>query len=313
MFLKRKRRPTSPPHVATIGNFTRSDRLASLSLQPSTTPVPFGLRQTKASAKILYTSSTQTPEPIGTTTSITKESLSPPSVTNNRARIDITTKSAFGSREDTGEKTIQAPTYPDPEHYYLRSAGSSTTSTQTLNLHDQSLLHSFPLSPTHPVFPHSLSQKPVPAPQHSASEEAVGRTRARKPLQRLFRPYPKPTPHPHPYPRLRLRNPYYAIKSTFDTSTNPTLRRQYKPTFRHLHNKLRRRTTSVNIPRWIPTKSCRLSPPSQTTLPRSPPTSTGLYKTLLLSTFLLRFYVLNHTSNARQRTTERRRLTLEDF
>lgn len=79
------------------------------------------------------------------------------------------------------------------------------------------------------------------------SDEA-GRAWARKPLQRLFRLYPKPTPHPHPYSRLHLRNPYYAIKLTFDTSTNPTLRRQLKPTFRHRHNQLLRHTASINIP-----------------------------------------------------------------
>lgn len=198
------------------------------------------------------------------TTPIIKESLSPLSVTNNRAHFDTTISHASGLRDVFGEKTTLAHTSPEPEHSYPKSAGSSTISTWTLNLHDQSLLLSFPLSPTHLISPYSLSQKQVPAPQYnnSVSEEAPGYTRARKPLQRLFRPYPKLTPHPHPYLYLRLRNSYYVIKSTFNTSTNSTLHRLHKPIFRHHHNKLRHHLTSTNIPRWISHKSCRLLPPS---------------------------------------------------
>lgn len=301
-----------------IGNFTHSDHLAQLSPQTSTLPVPFGLRAKTATAKILYTSSTQTQEPISTTTPIIGKSPSPPSATNNRAHTGTITKYASGSQGKLGEKTTRASTSPDPKHFYPKSVGLNTTNTPSLNLHNWSSLLSSPLSlhqpQTHLEFPHSNFQKPVLAlqPHRSVSDEA-GHTHARRPLQRLFRPYPKPTPHPHPYLRLRPCNPYYVIKSTFDMSTNPTLRHLYKPTFWHRHNQLRPRLTSINIRRWIPIRLCRLSPPSRTTLPRSLPTSTSLYKTLLLSTFLLWSHVLNHTYNARQRIMERRRQTLEDF
>lgn len=237
-------------------------------------------------------SSTQTQAPTGTTTPTTEESPSPPSATNSRAPTDTTTKYASGSQGRLGETTTRAPTSLDPEYSYQKNAGLNTTSTPSQNPRDRSLPHSSPLSlhqpRTHLGFPHSNSQKPVLAPQphHSVSDKA-SRTRARKPLQRLFRPYPKPTPHLHPYPRLRLRNPYYAIKSTFDTSTNPTLRRQFKPTFRRHHNQLLHHTASINIPRWIPNRSCRLLPPSPPALQRSPPMLTGSYRTLLLLTFQL--------------------------
>lgn len=70
----------------------------------STTPVPFDLWATTATAKILYTSSTQTQEPIGITTPIVKESPSPPSVTNNHAHISTTIEYASGSQGKLGEK-----------------------------------------------------------------------------------------------------------------------------------------------------------------------------------------------------------------
>lgn len=260
--------PVSQP---TIGNFTRSNHLAQLSPQTSTTPIPFGLWTTITTAKILYTSSTQMQELTGMTTPIIKELPLPLSAMNNRAQIGTMTEYASGPQGSSGEKTTQAPTLHEQEHSYPRNAGSSTTSIQTLNLHDQSLLLPFLLLLTHLAFSHSLSQKQVPVPRYnnSVSEEAPDRTHAHRPLQRLFRPYPKPTPHPHPYLRLRLRNPYYAIKSTFDTSTNPMLCRLHKPTFRHHYNKLRRCITSSNIPRWTPHKSCKLWPPSPRILPHS--------------------------------------------
>lgn len=138
----------------TIGNFTRSDRLAYLSPQTSITPVPFGFQAMTASARILYTFSMQIQEPTGTTTPITKELLSPPSATNNPAHTDTTINLASGPLNAFGEKTIQALTSHGHELFYPKSARSSTTSTLTLNLHDQSLLHSFLLSPTLLDFPH---------------------------------------------------------------------------------------------------------------------------------------------------------------
>lgn len=162
---------------------------------------------------------------------------------------------------------------------------------------------------------HSLYPKPVLALQlpHSMSNETVGRTPVHRPRQCLFRPYPKPTPYLYPYLCLCLCNSYYVIKSTFDTSTNSTLYRLHKPMFRHRHNQLCRYTTSVNIPRWIPHRLYRLSPLSQITSPCSPTTSTTSYKTLLWSTFLLQFCVLNHMYSTRLRTMARHQLTLEDF
>lgn len=179
--------------------------------------------------------------------------------------------------------------------------------------------HSLLLSPcqpqTHLGFPYLNFPKPVLAPQphHSISDKAASRTYAHKPLQRLFRPYPKLTPYPHPYPHLCLRNPYYTIKLTFNMSTNPMLCRQHKPTFRHRYNQLRHRTTFINIPRWIPYKSCRLSTPSSKVSPPLLTMLTGSYKTLLLSTFLLQFCVLSHICSTQQRTMARRQLMLDDF
>lgn len=149
--------PTFPQHVATIGNFTCSNWLASLSLQPSTTPAPFGLWAMTASVQILYTSSTQMQELIGTTMPIIKESPSLPSVTNNHVHIGTTTKHVSESQGNSGEETIRAPTSHRQEHFYSRNAGSSTTNIRTLNFYDPSLLLSFPLLPTYLVFPHSLS------------------------------------------------------------------------------------------------------------------------------------------------------------
>lgn len=140
-------------------------------------------------------------------------------------------------------------------------------------------------------------------PHHSMSEEAASHTYACRPLQRLFRPYPKPTPYLHLYLCLRLNNQFYKIKLMFDTSTNPMLHCLYKLTFWHHHNKLCHHLTFVNISRWTLHKSYRHSPPSRTVLQPLQITSTSLYRTLLLSIFLLQSFVLNHISNAWQHTT----------
>lgn len=197
------------------------------------TSVPFDLQVTIVSVKILYMSLIQSQELTGTTIPTIKESLSPRSATINYVPTGTTTSHAFGLQDAFGEKTTQALTSHGREHSYLKSTGSSTISIQTLNLHDLSLLHSFLLSPTLLGFPPSHSLKQVPALQYnnSASEEVAGCTCACKPLQRLFRPYLKLTPHPHLYLRLRVKNPYYEIKSMFNTSTNPQLHRLHKPTF----------------------------------------------------------------------------------
>lgn len=145
-------------------------------------------------------------------------------------------------------------------------------------------------------FPHLSSQKPVLAlkPHHSVSNEVASCTYGCRPLQCLFRPYSKPTLYLHLYLHLRLRNPYYAIKLTFNTSSNLTLCYLHKPTFRHRHNKLRHCLISINIPKWIPHRLCRLSPPLPTVSQSSLTASTGLYKTLLPLIFLLRYSVQNH-------------------
>lgn len=188
---------------------------------------------------------------------------------------------------------------------YPKNAGSNTTSILNLNFRDQSSspssLPSLPLLQIHLRFPHSsfLKQVLVPLPPHFVSEETVSRTHIRRPLQHLFRPYPKPTLHPHLYPRLRLHNPYYAIKLMFDISTNLMLHRLYKPIFWHCYNKLRHYLTSVNIPRWIPYRLCRLSPCLRTT-------STSSYRTLRQLTFQLRFSVLSHMYNTRQLSRRQR-------
>lgn len=198
------------------------------------------------------------------TTLSQKDSQQIPSVRNNHVPIATIINHAFGSHDASGRKTTPPLMSVDSESSLPKNVALSTTNTPHRPLRNRSSPPSLPLSPrqppTHLGFPHSNSQKPVPAPQphHSVSDEAADRTCARKPLQRLFRPYPKPTLHLHPYPRLCLRNPYYTIKSTFDMSTNPTLRRLHKPTFWHRHNKLRHRITSTNIPRWIPHRSCKL-------------------------------------------------------
>lgn len=296
----------------------RSDRLASLIPRHSNTLVPFGLQVMKTTAKILYMSSTQMPEPTGTTTPNPRDSLRILSATNNRAPIDTITKHASGSCDASGKKTTPPLTSVDSESSLPKNVGLSITNTLHQPLRNWNSPPSSPLSPRQPPTYleslHSNSQKPVLAPHHyhSTSEE-VGCTCARKLLQHLFRPYPKPTPHPHLYPRLRLRNLYYAIKSTFNTSTNPTLCRQHKPTFRHRYNQLRRHTASINIPRWILNRSCKRLLPSPTASRPSPPTLTDSYRILLQSTFLLRSFVLNHMSSVQQRKMERCRLTLDDF
>lgn len=93
-----------------IGNFTRSDRLTQLSHQHSQALVPFGLRTTKKTVKILYMSLTQTQELTGTTTPKQKSTLKSPSVMNNCVHIGTMTKYAFGSQGKLGEKTIRAST-----------------------------------------------------------------------------------------------------------------------------------------------------------------------------------------------------------
>lgn len=158
------------------------------------------------------------------------------------------------------------------------------------------------------MFSHLSSQKqaPVLLPHHSMSDEAVSCTYAHRPLQHLFRPYPKPTPHLYPYSRLRLNNSYYAIKALFDILTNPTLHHQHKPTFWLHHNKLLCHLVSINISQWILHKLCRLLPPSPMVSPPSWITLTSSYKTLLLSIFLLQSFVQNHMSNVQQYTMARR-------
>lgn len=299
----------------TIGNFTCSDCLAQLSPQMSIILVPFSLRAMKVTVKILFMSSTQTSATIGTTTPTIRELPLQPSATSSCALIGTTTDLVSGSHNVFGEKTTQTHMSHEHKLFYPKNTGLNTTSIPSLNLHNQSLLHFFPLSPTHLAFPHSHYPKPILAsqPYHSVSDEAVSRTYVRKPLQCLFRPYPKPTPHSHPYPYLHLCNPYYAVKSTFNTSTNPTLCRLHKPTFQHRHNKLRRHLTSINIPRWIPHKSCRLSPPLPTTLQHLQITLTGSYKTLLQLTFQLRCCILSHMSRVQQRTMARCQLMLDAF
>lgn len=177
----------------------------------------------------------QTSATTGMTMLIIKELLLPLSAMSSRAPINAMTNPISRSHTVFGEKMTQTHMLYGLEHSYPRNVGSSTTNTRTLNLCDQSLLHSFLLSPTPLSFLHSHSLRQVPALQYSnsTSEEAPGCTCAHKPLQRLFRLYPKPTPYPHSYPPLHLRNPYYAIKSTFDTLTNLMLHRQYKLTFRY--------------------------------------------------------------------------------
>lgn len=95
--------------------------------------------------------------------------------------------------------------------------------------------HPHRVSCEHLGFPYSSSLKPVltPQPHHSVSNETAGHTHVRRPLQYLFRLYPRPTLHPHPYSCLCIRNLYYAVKLTFDMSTNPMLRHLHKPTFWH--------------------------------------------------------------------------------
>lgn len=204
--------------------------------------------------KILFMSSTQTLAMIGTTTPTIRELLLPLSATSNRASITTMTSHVSGSYTVFGEKTTQIPTLHGHELFYPKNAGSNITSIPSPNLLDRSSLPSSPPSlhqpQTHSVSLYSTSLKPVLAPQLpcSVSDNAPNRIHIRRPLQRLFRPYPKLTPHLHLYPRLRLRNPYYTVKSIFDTSMNPMLRHPYKPTFWHCHNKLCRHLTSVNIP-----------------------------------------------------------------
>lgn len=200
-------------------------------------------------------SSTQMQEPIGTTTLNQRDILRSPSAKSSPARIDTTTNPTSGSHSTSGKKTTRVHTSHVHESSPLKNVGQSITNIPLRPLRNQSSQPSSPLSPrqppTHFGFPHSNSSKPVPVlqPHHSVSDVTVDRTYACRPLQHLFRPYSKPTPHPHLYPRLRLHNPYYAVKSTFDTSTNPTFRRLHKLTFRHCHNKLCHHITSVNIPR----------------------------------------------------------------
>lgn len=135
-----------------------------------------------------------------------------------------------------------------------KNVGLNIINTPLRPLRNRSLLHFLPLLSHQPQtylrFPHSNSPKPVLAlhPHHSMLNEVAGCTHAHRPLQHLFRPYPKPTLHPHPYPCLHLNNWFHEIKSMFDTSTNLQLRCQYKLIFRLHHNKLLYHTTSINIP-----------------------------------------------------------------
>lgn len=183
------------------------------------------------------------------TTPIIKESPSPLSAMINHVPIDIMINHASRLRNIFREKTTPAHISPGLKHFYPRNIGLNTIITPTLNLYNPSPLRFFPLSPIHLAFSHSLFSKLVLAPQphYSASEEAPGCICAYKPLQHLFKPYPKPTLHLHLHLHLHLCNPYYAIKSMFDTLTNPMLHHLHKPTFRHHHNKLHRRLTSINI------------------------------------------------------------------
>lgn len=191
----------------------------------SSTLVPFGLQAMTVIAKILYTFLIQILEPIGRTILTIKESLSPRSVINNHAQTDTTTSCASGLWDIFGEKTTQAHISHGHELFYLKNAGSNTTSIPSLNLRNWSSLHSFLLLPTHLAFSHSHFQNPVLAPQphHSMSEEVPGYIYTHKSLQHLFKPYPKLTPYLHPYLHLYLYNPYYVIKLMFNTSTNPQL------------------------------------------------------------------------------------------
>lgn len=172
-------------------------------------------------------SSTQTSESIGMTTLSQKDTPPTPSARNNCAPIAITTSHASEFYNTSGKKMTRLHTLHENASLLQKNAGPSTTSTPHQTLLNQSSSLSLPLSlsrpPTHLEFPHLNSLKPVPAPQphHSISDVTAGCTHARRPLQRLFRPYPKPTPHLHPYPCLHLNNPYYKIRSMFDTSTNP--------------------------------------------------------------------------------------------
>lgn len=179
----------------------------------------------KATVKILFMSLTQTLATTNMTTLTIRKLLLPLSATSSRAPIDTMTDPASGSHDVFGEKTTQIPMLHEHECSYPKSAGLNTTSTPSLNLHDESLLHSFLLSLTLLGFPYSLSLKQILVPRYNnfVLEEAADCTYACKLLQHLFRPYPKPTPHLHPYPCLHFRNSYYMIKSTFNTSTNPTL------------------------------------------------------------------------------------------
>lgn len=204
--------------------------------------------------KILYTSSTQTSELTSMTTPSLRDSQQTPSAKNNCPPIATTTNHASGSRSTSGKKMTRLHTSHENISSLQKNAGPSTTSippqTRRSLSSPPSSLPSLRQLRTHPEFLHSTSQKPVlaPLPPRSVSDDVPNHTHARGPLQHLFRPYPKLTPHLHPHPRLRLNNPYYEIRSTFDTSTNPQLCRQYKPMFQHHHNKLLHCTTSINIP-----------------------------------------------------------------
>lgn len=231
----------------------------------------------KTTAKILYMSLTQTQELTSITMLSWRDTLRTLSATNSRVPIDTTTNCASGSRDASERKTTPPLTSSESKPSLWKNAGSSTTSIPPRTHQSLSSPPSSLPSPCQPQLHlgslHSTFQKPVLVPllSHSMSNDAPNCTYVYRPLQHLFRPYPKPTPHPHPYPCLCLRNPYYMIKSMFDTSTNPMLRRLYKPTFRHYHNKLCCRTISINIPRWTSHKLCKLWPP----LPRiSPPSPT---------------------------------------
>lgn len=176
----------------------------------------------------------QTQELTGTTTPTIRKSPSLLSAIINCVPIGTTTDHVSGPRDVSREKMTQAHMSHRHAQSYLRNAGLNTINTPTLNLHDLSSLCSFLFSPTYFSFSHSHSPKPLaPQSHHSVSEEVPDPIHVRKPLQSLFRPYPKLTPHLHPYLCLQLNNLYYDIKSTFDMSTNLTLHCKHKPTFWH--------------------------------------------------------------------------------
>lgn len=203
--------------------------------------------------RILCTSLMQTQKPTGTTTPNLRDTLKSLSATNNLALTGTMTNPSSGSCSTFGTKTTRVHMSHTYESSPSKNVGPNTTNTLLRPLRSRNSLPSSPLlprqPPTHLGFPPSNSLKPILAsqPHHSVSDVIVGHTHIRKPLQHLFKLYPKPTPHPYPYPRLCLRNSYYTIKSMFDISINPMLYHQHKLTFWHHHNKLHHCTTSINI------------------------------------------------------------------